>query len=245
MRPFLMSRFISSTPTRMMFWASRLVSWRMKSMPCSWAALPFSTLSQVLPTEMSFGSDVPKCMHTGSSWANDVSSIQSTRRDGASGLGSRSRTTAPAPSDSIQRRKSALKYWKPSGTSSRSAWTSDSCSKRPARIIGLSSSDPQATARSWRPASTAVQACWSAAAPDAQIPAVDSTSIGPTWPVVAPSRPWTIEPKPGMRMSGMVVPTAIMPTSLRLIPRSSTARSMAVAASCSLRWVWFPSSSMA
>jgi hypothetical protein len=58
----------------------------------------------------------------------------------------------------------------------------------------FTSSDPSATATGCWPSATADTAALSAAIPDEHTPAADSSSIGPP-----PSRPCTIEAKPGTR----------------------------------------------
>jgi hypothetical protein len=88
-------------------------------------------------------------MQVGSLWAYEVSSIQSIRSDSRVGCGAASMTAAPAPSESIQRRNSALKYPKPLGTPARPGARVPSASKRSALARALASSDAAATARSW------------------------------------------------------------------------------------------------
>ena len=97
----------------------------------------------------------------------------------------------------------------------------------------LTSSEPTATATGCSPSRTADTAALSAAIPEAHTPAADSTSIGPP-----PSRPCTIEAKPGTSTSPCVVPVASMRTADSGRPRSASARCTAWAASSSFSiWV--------
>jgi hypothetical protein len=75
----------------------------------------------------------------------------------------------------------------------------------------------------------------SAAIPEAHTPAADSSSIGPP-----PSRPCTIEAKPGTTTSPAVVPVASIRTAETGRPRSRSARNAACAASSSLSMTVIP-----
>jgi len=90
---------------------------------------------------------------------------------------SEANSTAPAPSESIQRRKSFSKAI--SGWLSRSSTRlSYSALKLRACISVEATSDPQATALRLSPLATLIQAYFSALMPHRQIPAVDTTSQG-------------------------------------------------------------------
>ena len=116
-------------------------------------------------------------MHASTSPAYERSRIQSTRRDRPSAAGAGSTSIAPAPSDSIQRRKSFSNA--SSGRTSRSAtFDSISDSKYRARSIDDGSSDADATAWLNSPLFTPMQAYFSAEMPARQTPAVAMASMG-------------------------------------------------------------------
>ena len=95
----------------------------------------------------------PKCIHTSDTLAKDMRSTQSIRSDGLFGCGSGVISSAPAPSESIQRRKSLPKA--STGFFSRSVSFNRICgSKCEARREGEASSEPVTTAFSHEPAST-------------------------------------------------------------------------------------------
>ena len=164
----------------------------------------------------------PAYMQTGSSCAAEYSSIQSMRKDKGP-RGAVSSSTAPAPSDSIQRRNSFSNAI--SGCSSSAcSLCSFSASKWRASKNGENSSEPLATARCASPARNASQAYFSAAVPARQTPAHDTTSRRGQ-----PSSPCTITAWLGINWSGSEVPLARQST-LPMSPRSR----MAAAVSCAL-----------
>ena len=170
-------------------------------------------------------------MHTGCSWACETRCIQSTRRLSPPGRGSGSTTTAPAPSDRVQRRKPA---------SRGSGGQAGLAALAPAARDRLASSEPTARATGCSPSRTEVTAALSAAMEDAQTPAADSSSIGPP-----PRRPCTIEAKPGTSTSPCVVPVASIRTADAAMPRSASALRAAFAASSSFSISVRPRSSTA
>ena len=104
-------------------------------------------------------------------------SIQSTLSDGPSARGAAVTRSAPAPSDSIQRRNSLL--------NGRSDWSSPSStfgrtcgSKCDARRLGDASSEPVTTALPAPPATTLRTPYLSAVTPEQHTPLMDVASQG-------------------------------------------------------------------
>ena len=99
-RPALTRASNSATPS-----SSRAGS---TAMSCRKAGIPDGSpapwSSQVPPARAARSPHSPALMHTGCSWACETRCIQSTRRLSPSGRGDGSTTTAPAPSDRVQRR---------------------------------------------------------------------------------------------------------------------------------------------
>jgi hypothetical protein len=108
------------------------------------------------------------------------------RSDSPVAAGRGSKSAAPAPSESIQRRKSLSKAI--SGFCSRAAaLDSTSSEKRPERIMAEESSEPQATARRNSPVATPMAAYFMAVRLDRHTPPEDKSSQGGE-----PSSPWTM-----------------------------------------------------
>ncbi len=202
-----------------------LTSCRSRNIPAA-AASSTGRSCHVEPTTGS-GPSIPARMQTSYSCASDTCRTQSTRSERRVGCGWNSTTTAPAPSDSIHRRK---------------------CESIPARMpsyrrcrrLRLDSSDPTTAARGWSPSLIFDTAASSAARLDAHTPDAESSCIGPP-----PSRPCTIDAKPGTSASPIVVAVASIRSSPAAMPRSSSAAVSALTASSSLSSVGSPCSSSA
>ena len=176
----------------------------------------------------------PLYMQVSSSPAKERCSIHSIRREVRPAAGAALRYAAPAPSESIQRRKSASKQWLWFAASSapRSGVTASNSS---ARMKLEASSEPVATALPVVPEATFSAAYFSALIPERQMPDMLATSHG-----ALPSSPCTIRPCPGMSWSGEEVPQARHSIWSGVKPSWGARRRTASAVSAALLWVIRP-----
>jgi hypothetical protein len=133
----------------------------------------------------------PVYMQTGNSFARDVPSIHSMRSDSRPRFGTGASSADPAPSDSIQRRKSFSKA-RPGRSEAAATCSGDSAEKLRATMNVEQSSDPVATARRASPDLIIRYANLSAATPEHHTPAVETASSR-----ASPSSAWTMAAWPG------------------------------------------------
>ena len=142
-------------------------------------------------------------MQVSSSLAKEKMSIHSILKARRPGTGAGARNAAPAPSESIQRSRSAEKArW---GWASRFSHTSGlTAPAMRERMKEEACSDPVATALATCPVATFIAAYLRAVMPAMQTPEVLTISHGP----LSASSPCTMDACPGMSWSAWVVPQA-------------------------------------